>query len=105
MATSQKLQTFTMTTTLVTAAILIGAIFGMRFRVFVLVPIILISSTVIFGTGIAQGTNPWATLLAALLVITALQIGYLTGATVYFVVARTRARKEQTALIVAPPRR
>jgi hypothetical protein len=94
-----------MITTLVTAAAFIGAIFGMRFRVFVLIPTILVSSTAIFGTGIAQSENPWGALLTALLVITALQVGYLTGATVYFVVARARARKDQTGLIVATPRR
>ena len=90
---------------LITAAALIGAIFGMRFRVFVLIPTILVSSTAIFGTGIAQSDNLWGTLLPALLVIAALQVGYLAGATVYFAVARTRARKDQTGFIVATPRR
>ncbi len=78
---------------------LIGAMLGLRFKVLILVPAIVTSFLAIFGIGIAHGVGLWASLLATLLTITTLQIGYLAGAAVRFGVARARARKNPVGII------
>ena len=94
-----------MMTMLVMTAVLIGAMLGLRFKVFILVPAISISSVAIFGIGIAHGSGIWSVLLAAFLAITALQIGYLAGATVHFGITRARVRKDASGIIAVPQRR
>lgn len=83
----------------------IGAILGLRFTVLVLVPAMIVSSIAIFGIGIAYGDSPWSMVIAVLLAITALQIGYLAGSVIQFVVAKTRARKHSLGIIVVAQKR
>jgi hypothetical protein len=85
--------------TLVTTVALIGAILGLRFKVLVLVPAFVISSVAIFGTEKAHSDNPSSILLTVLLAITALQMGYLAGALICSLVAKTRARKDLSRII------
>ena len=56
-----------------------GAVLGFRFKVFVLVPAIALSSVASWGVGIAHGNSFWSILLATFFVMTALQIGYFAG--------------------------
>ena len=70
---------------------LIGASLGLRFKVFVLLPVTFLSVLVIVSAGIAHSDSYSSILLTAIFVIAALQIGYLAGSTVIgFVTARSR---------------
>ena len=91
--------------TLVTMAALIGAILGLRYNVLILVPASVISSVAIFGTGMARSDSPSSILLTVFLAITALQMGYMTGALIYSIVAKTRARKDLPSVIAVVQKR
>jgi hypothetical protein len=58
-------------------ALLIGALLGLRFKVFILVPAIAIGSAAILSVDMAHSEGIWPTLLATISAITALQMGYL----------------------------
>jgi hypothetical protein len=92
-------------TLMITAAIIIGAVLGLRFKVSILVPVFLISSAAIFGTGIAHGEKPLSILLVAFLATTTLQMGYLAGAFIQLVVAKIRVRKDPSDIIAISQRR
>jgi hypothetical protein len=85
-------------------AILAGAILGTRFKVFVLVPAIVVGSAASIGASLAEGDGPWAIVLAAFLTVIALQIGYLGGSALGFVVSARRARKNSAAFADATQR-
>ena len=57
----------------------IGVMLGLRFKVFVLIPGIAVSSITGLAMGIGRGDSIWSSLLVTLLAITALQIGYIAG--------------------------
>jgi hypothetical protein len=82
-----------------------GAVLGLRFKVFVLVPAIALSSAASWGVGIAHGNSFWSILLAMLFVMTALQVGYLAGIVIRFGVAKARARRHPSGIIAIAERR
>lgn len=92
-----------MTTVLAMTAIGIGL--GLRFKAFVLVPAIAISSIVNFAIDLGHVDSFWSILPATIFSITALQIGYLGGAIARFSLARVRARKQPSAIIVVAQKR
>ena len=61
---------------------LIGAMLGLRFKVFVLLPANFLSVLAIVSAGIAHSESHWSTLVTASFVIAALQVGYLAGSAV-----------------------
>jgi hypothetical protein len=75
-------------------AIIIGALLGQRFKVFVLVPAIAVGSATTFGIGMAHDNSLWSVLLAMVLAISALQMGYLGGIVIRFFGAGVQARKD-----------
>jgi hypothetical protein len=77
----------------------VGATLGLRFKVFVLIPGIAISSITGLAMGIGRGDSIWSSLLATLLAITALQIGYIAGTIVHFGVTGARDRKHQSNIV------
>jgi len=85
-------------------AIIIGALLGLRFKVLILVPAIVIGAVTTLGIGMAHGASVWVTLLAAILTITALQMGYLGGAVTRFVIAGVRVRKDSSGVIAVTQR-
>ena len=91
--------------TLVTMMALIGAILGLRYKVLILVPAFVLSSVAIFGTGMARSDNPSSILLTVFLAITALQMGYIAGALICSIVAKTRARKDLPSVIAVAQKR
>ena len=92
-----------MMTMLAMTAMLIGALLGLRFKVLILVPAIIIGSATL-GIGMAHSNSLWFTLLAMVLAITALQMGYLGGAVIRFVSAGARVRKDAPGIIPAAQR-
>ena len=84
---------------------LIGAILGLRYKVLILIPAFVLSSVAIFGTGMARSDNPSSILLTVFLAITALQMGYIAGALICSLVAKTRARKDLPSVIAVAQKR
>jgi hypothetical protein len=82
-----------------------GAVLGLRFKVFVLVPAIALSSAASWGVGIAHGNSFWSILLATLFLMTALQVGYFAGTVIRFGVAKARARRHPSGIIAVAERR
>ncbi len=83
----------------------IGVAFGLRFRIFVLVPIILLDLVAISAIGIAQGSSIWSITLANIIGATCLQLGYLGGALLKVLISTGRlgeTRNSQTARPLAP---
>jgi hypothetical protein len=95
-------QALAMTIMLTAAALLTGAILGLRFKVLILLPATIIGSAATLGAGMAQSNTAWSVLLALALVISALQIGYFGGALIHF--AGTRDRKDTAGIAVAAQR-
>jgi hypothetical protein len=62
----------------------IGAALGLRFRIFVLLPVILLGLFVCTAIGLAQGTAIWSITLTSVIGATCLQLGYLGGALLKF---------------------
>jgi hypothetical protein len=85
-------------------AILTGAMLGLRFKVLILVPATVIGSAATLGAGMTHSNSLWSILLAIVLVISALQMGYLGGAVIRFVSAGARVRKDSPGIIAAVQR-
>jgi hypothetical protein len=64
----------------------IGAALGLRFRIFVLLPVILLGLFVCTAIGLAQGTTIWSITLTNVIGATCLQLGYLGGALLKFLI-------------------
>ena len=64
----------------------IGAALGLRFRIFVLLPVLLLSLFVCTAIGLAQGTTIWSITLTSVVGVTCLQLGYLSGALLKFLI-------------------
>lgn len=62
------------------AMLCIGSALGLRFRVFVLFPVILLGLIGSTAYGLAQGTTIWSVTITNLVGATCLQFGYLGGA-------------------------
>jgi hypothetical protein len=62
------------------AMLCIGSALGLRFRVFVLFPVILLGLIASTAYGLAQGTTIWSITITNLVGATCLQFGYLGGA-------------------------
>ena len=64
---------------LAVAAMLVGAALGLKFKVLILLPAIVIGLAVIFAAGLFGLSSQGHFMLAAALATVALQIGYLAG--------------------------
>ena len=83
---------------------LIGAILGLRFKVFVLIVPIIIGFAVIAGVGISSGSSAGFILFLAFLGLTALQMGYVTGAVIGCFAVKPRASEDPSGIVAAEPR-
>jgi hypothetical protein len=64
----------------------IGSVLGLRFRIFVLLPVILLGLSICTAFGLAQVTPISSIMLTNVVCGTCLQIGYLGGALLKFLV-------------------
>jgi len=64
---------------LLASALLVGAVLGLRYNVFVLIPTSLMSAGAVFGASFADSHYVWAILLITTFSVVALQLGYLAG--------------------------
>ena len=84
---------------LILSMFLIGAVLGMRFKVFILIPAIGLASTAILVGGIARNHNVSAVLIASVLASISLQIGYVCVIITRFGIALAGTRRpHKTAL-------
>jgi hypothetical protein len=61
-------------------SLILGAVLGLRFNVFVLIPVIISELIVVTIEGIVQGADVWLVVAAIIAASTALQLGYLGSA-------------------------
>ena len=81
--------------TLILASLCVGAAGGMRLRVFVLFPMIILCLIVVTALGLAQNQTGWSIIMMNFVGSACLQLGYLIGTVPSFlmIVAR-QARRE-----------
>jgi hypothetical protein len=85
-------------------AFLIGAILGLRFKVFILIPVAIVSFAAIAGVGFAYGSSPGFILFVVLLGVTAVQFGYVVGAVLGSFVVTSRTQNDAPAITAVTPR-
>ena len=76
---------------------LTGAVLGMRFKVLILAPAIGVTIIAVFAAGMARGEDLPAILLAGLLALICLQIGYLGGVLTRYTMTLARAGSRRKA--------
>ena len=76
------------------SATIVGALFGLRFKIFVLVPAIAIGSAATFCFGVAHNNSLSPILLTVVFAVSA-QIGYFGGLVIRF--ARARGGRQRYA--------
>ena len=69
----------------------IGSALGLRFKIFVLLPVILLGFFVSTAFGLSQGTPIWSIMLTSVVGATCMQIGYLSSALLKFLVFSGRS--------------
>ena len=83
---------------------LVGAVFGLRFKVLIMLPAIGCALPLILGIGLTRGDDAWSILLAMVLAATALQLGYLFGAVTRFFTVWVRFSRRSPAPTAAAQR-
>ena len=83
--------------TVILLAFLLGAVLGMRFKVFILIPAIGLIFIAILAGAIARGSGMAGTLIAAVLASSSVQIGYVLGTIAQYSVALARAERLRKA--------
>jgi hypothetical protein len=73
--------------------VLVGAVLGLRFKVFALVPVIFIALAVVALHGVARGDDFWRLAVSMIAIATSLQVGYLGGS---FVLGSARGVNHRT---------
>ncbi len=77
-----------MVTTLAIAAVLSGYLLGIWFKVYILIPVIPLGVAVAVTVGFALDSSASAILLAAILTVTGLQLGYAAATAIAFMLPR-----------------
>jgi hypothetical protein len=80
----------------------IGALLGLKFKVLVLVPTIVIAMTAIMSISIARGTGLALPMIGTVFAVIAVQVGYLIGAALRLILAAARDARVQH--LAHPPR-
>ena len=86
---------------LFTVFLFIGAPLGVRFRVLVLIPAIILTVVTAGGFEMAQHQGAWSSALTTIAAVIAMQMGYLGGACVCVVAARAMTAVQKA---LGPPR-
>jgi len=76
---------------LILLSVLVGAVLGLRFKVFVLVPVICGALAIAVVEGIARGDGPLRLVFAMITITASLQLGYILGIVIRFVISAARA--------------
>lgn len=84
-----------------TIFLLIGVILGLRFKVFILVPAIVLALAVVTVNGAAVQEGAWQLVGTMALVATFLQLGFVGGSVLRHITSRTRATDHGVASVPA----
>lgn len=77
-------------------SLMLGAVVGLRFKAWALVPAIALCLAVAFGARLAYSVDGWGSVAAGAVAVVAPQIGYLAGSAVRFLsVSRRSGRHPQ----------
>ena len=82
--------------TLIVASLCVGAAGGMRLRVFVLFPLIMLCLIVVTAWGLAQNQTGWSIIMMNFVGSACLQLGYLAGTVPSFVIAARQSLRERS---------
>jgi len=83
--------------------ILVGAVFGMRLKVMVLVPATIIACGLVIAAGLSGGSTTGAMALAAAALAVCLQIGYVGGSATRMFIAASRIHRPSIPDSLTPP--
>jgi len=83
--------------------ILVGAVFGMRLKVMVLVPATIIVCGLVIAAGLSGGSTIGTMALAAAALAVCLQIGYVSGSATRMFIAASRIRQPHISESLTPP--
>jgi hypothetical protein len=83
-------------------AVLIGVVLGLRFRVFVLVPVICGGLAIIVVDGVARGNGFLQLAFAMIATVAALQLGYFLGNVVVGILSAAKASNHHGAAVPSP---
>ena len=86
---------------LILLVFLTGAVLGLRFRIFVLAPAAGVTLVAVCATGIARSDGLIVILLAGMLALICLQIGYLGGILTRYTMLLAHARSQRKASLQA----
>jgi hypothetical protein len=67
--------------------VVIGIVLGLRYKVLILVPAVLFAMIFAIVIGVVRADNVWSIALTTVVVVTAVQLGYLAGIVIHAVVA------------------
>jgi len=71
--------------------VLVGAVLGLRFTMLVLVPVTCVALGIALVDGIARGDGAWWLAFTMIMISIALQLGYIFGIVVRFVIGGAHA--------------
>lgn len=86
---------------LVLLTVVIGALLGLKFKVFILAPAVGFAIVAVVAIGMVRGEDLLAILLAALMALIGLQIGYLGGILTRYAFTSARAETRRKASLRA----
>ena len=86
---------------LVAGAVVAGALLALRFTALILIPVVLLGTTLMMVVGVTIGTDIWMVCLQTVSVAVSVQVGYLAGACIRFGCwFKSRARGQE---LTGPP--
>jgi hypothetical protein len=78
-------------------SLLVGMVFGQRFKIMILAPAISLTLLLAIGASIARAEVPWMVGLTTAVAIACLQIGYLLGIAIRHLIVAARASRRRAA--------
>ena len=88
--------------TLILASLCVGAAAGVRFRVFVLFPLIFLCLVAVTAWGVAEKQTIWSIIVMNFVGSACLQLGYLAGLVPSFLIAAARQNRRERPQPVRP---
>jgi 4-amino-4-deoxy-L-arabinose transferase-like glycosyltransferase len=87
--------------TLILLAFLVGAVLGLRYKVLILAPAMGLAILAVIATSLAHHYSLPTTLIAGVLALTCVQIGYLGGILTRYAMILTRGGSQRNASVQA----
>jgi hypothetical protein len=88
---------------LILIGVLVGAVLGVRFTVFVLVPVIFVALAIVAVGGVVRGDDLWQLAISMIVIATSVQVGYILGIVTQFVMGSVRSTHNSTVSLPTLP--